>query len=68
MREHEKKYADYVENPSAGDNKGHLAAAYNAGNMERYTQIFNARLEVLWYQIINFRNLLAKCEREHGKK
>ena len=65
---HEQKYRDYVANPSAGDNMGILDAAYQAGDMARYTNIINGRLRNLDKQISDFRRQLQECERRHGKR
>jgi chitinase len=64
---HEQKYRDYIANPSAGDNMGILTAAYNAGDMSRYTNIINGRIRNLDKQIADFRKQLEECEKAHGK-
>jgi flagellar biosynthesis chaperone FliJ len=64
---HEQKYRDYIANPSAGDNMGILSAAYNAGDMTRYTNIINGRIRNLDKQISDFRKQLEECEKTHGK-
>lgn len=68
LREHERKYQEYISNPSAADNKGILAAAYASGDMNRYTNIINGRIRELDKQIQNFRRQLEECERRYGKK
>ena len=64
---HEQKYRDYIANPSAGDNMGILSAAYNSGDMTRYTNIINGRIRNLDKQISDFRKQLEECEKNHGK-
>ncbi|WUR15586.1 RHS repeat-associated core domain-containing protein [[Empedobacter] haloabium] len=65
---HEQKYRDYMENPHAHDNNGWLSAAYESGNMTRYTNILNGRYKELNKQIDNFRKQLEECEATYGKR
>jgi hypothetical protein len=57
-----------MENPHAGDNKGFLAAAYAAGNFDRYSGIIKKRIKELQKQIDNFRRRLEECVAKYGKK
>ncbi|WP_082938786.1 RHS repeat domain-containing protein [Mitsuaria sp. 7] len=68
LADHRRKYDEYVKNPSAGDNKGVLAAAFESNDMELYNKIINGRLKSLQGQIENFQRQLEVCERQHGKK
>jgi hypothetical protein len=68
LTSHEKKYRDYISNPSAFDNNGILEAAYRSGDMSRYSSIISGRLKNLDKQISDFRKQLDECERVYGKR
>jgi RHS repeat-associated protein len=68
LAEHKRKYDEYVRNPSAADNQGHLKWAYDAGRMDVVESIISGRLKNLQGQIADFQKQLDACERTHGKK
>jgi RHS repeat-associated protein len=67
LKAHEKKLADYLNDPLSQDNRGLLGGAILGNDGLQAARIFEGRVKSLRAQIEHWKRELKKCEEKNGK-